>query len=94
MDLDFFKVSEDATTVKYWIETNAYEKTATGVMKIPVKGFCIFDKISQKIKFDPEKTDAYFFERINEPLMIEAHLKSFSKKQKEFPDTYNLCTGG
>ncbi|MGE0010569.1 MAG: hypothetical protein AB7F19_01230 [Candidatus Babeliales bacterium] len=94
MNIDFYKVFEDATTVNYLIETKSYEKITTGVTKKLVKALCIFDKIEQKIKFDPEKTDTFFFERINEPLMIEAHLKRFSKKQQGFPDTYNLCTGG
>lgn len=93
MFIDFYKKSEDEIRVVYLIETKSYEQTTSGVLMTPVRGLCSFDKSQKKISFDPQHTDRYFFDRIHEPLMIEAHLKKIDKKQKGFPDEYFISTG-
>ncbi len=94
MHLKFYKVSEDTATVKYQVETNAYEKTAAGVIKTLVKALCIYDKATKKVSFDHKKTDSFFFDRTWEAVMIEMHLQDISKKDKGFPETSSITTGG
>ncbi len=88
------KKSENENTVNYLIETSLYEKTPAGVVKTLVKAFCIFDKVTKKISFDSAKTDPYFLQSPWEFPMIEAHLIDIDKKQKGFPQTYSIVTGG
>ena len=99
MFIDFYKKSEDENSVVYLIETKSYEQTSSGVLMTPVKGLCSFDKNTKTISFESPCfespcTDRYFFDRVHEPLMIEAHLKKIDKKQKGFPEEYYIATGG
>lgn len=93
MNLKFYKVSEDESKVSYWIIAEYWDKSFMPQVKyVEAKAFCRFDKIIKTIAFDPKRTDSYFFENNNEPVMIEAHLKDINKKQREFPETDSIIT--
>ncbi|MGE0010571.1 MAG: hypothetical protein AB7F19_01240 [Candidatus Babeliales bacterium] len=94
MYLKLDKISEDAESVSYRIESTIYEETPTKIIKTVVKALCIFDKKLETITFDNEKTDAYYFNCQWEPIYILHHLKKLNRIGEPFPDMYDIVTGG
>lgn len=93
MYFHFNKTAENNVTVSYWIESDVYEQPATTIIKIPVKGFCIFNKITKTITFDPEKSDSYFFQK-RPWFHILYHLEQLDKAGQPFPQNYSFAIGG
>ena len=94
MNLVFQKVSEDELIVSYWITTTHWNKNIIGeVTREEVAAFCTFNKVTEKVSYDPDKTDAYYYYRTDEPMYIALHLKKIHKKKQLFPEFYNIVTG-
>jgi hypothetical protein len=95
MFLDLIKISEDAATVTYLIETLYWNQTyMPEIRHEKVKAICIFDKSSKTITFDNNETDSYYFKRKWEPIYILEHLKKLHETGKPFPEKYSIITGG
>lgn len=92
MRIKFDKVSENATSVTYWLETETLDSLSRTIQYKYVKALCTFDKETETISFDIDKTDPFYFHRDKEPASILHHLKKLNRIGTPFPDMYDIVT--
>lgn len=92
MHIKFDKILESTTFVTYMIEVEVLDESSKQIQYKTVNGFCTFDKKSEEISFDHNKTDSYFFNAKKEPAYILYHLRKLNRSEEPFPDIYDIVT--
>ena len=93
MYIKFDKISEDATTVTYLIETDTLDESVRTIQYKFVKALCTFNKETETISYDVDKTDPFYFQQQKEPAAILHHLKKLNLRGAPFPEIYDIATG-
>ncbi len=91
------KITENEKSVCYQIEIDVWEeqyKEGKITYKDVIKyGYCTFNKETEKLELNKEKTDPYWLDRNNELAAVYAKLRRQKRDSSDYPDVLEIATG-